>query len=388
MRDTSLFTNHDALWLFGAGRLKPGVTLSQARAGLAVLSHHLQQAYPKSNADREAAAFPVTLVPAPLRGYVEAFAGLLMAVVGLVLLIACANAANLLLAQATARRREMAIRVALGAGRGRLIRQMLIESTLVAFLGGCVAFLLASWIAPALLALKPPSLPIKFDAPMDWRVLAFTLALSLGTGIIFGLAPALRSARLDVIPVLKDEGGIGGYRRSKLRSVLVAAQISVCLLLLISAGLCVRSLMNAQSIDPGFDTQHILMAELDPGSLGYSETKGRAFYQELIGRIEALPGVTSVSTAADLPLGGMHMGVRAAAGGRPVPAEGLPFINSNEVGPGYFRTMGISLLRGREFTTEDGPDSPGVAIINQAMAKKYWPGENPVGLRLLVQNVA
>jgi len=384
--DSNFLSNRDTSWLFGTGRLKPGVTPSQAQADLSVLSHHLQKAYPKSNNDKEAALFPVTLVPGPFRGYVIAFTGLLMAVVGLVLLIACANATNLLLAQATTRRREMAIRSALGAGRGRLVRQMLIESTLVAFLGGCIAFIMASWISPALLALRPPGFPLKLDVPLDWRVLAFTMAVSLATGIIFGLAPALRSARLDVIPILKDEGGIGGYRGSKLRSVLVVAQISVCLVLLISAGLCVRSLMNAQSIDPGFDTEHVLVTELDPGSMGYSEIRGRSYFQELIGRVQALPGVTSVSTAGYLPLSTNQEMVMAGPARQADPARGLPAINTTDVGPGYFRTMGISLLQGREFTAQDGPGAPGVAIINEAMAKRYWPGEDPVGQRLIIQN--
>ena len=384
--DSNFLTNRNSMWLFGTGRMKPGVTPSQAQADLSLLAHHLQQAYPESNKDKDAASFAVTLVPAPFRGYVIAFTGLLMAVVGLVLLIACANAANLLLAQATARRREMAIRAALGAGRGRLIRQMLIESTLVAFLGGCVAILLASWISPALLALKPPSLPLKLDVPLDWRVLAFTLAVSLVTGIIFGLAPALRTGRLEVVPILKNEGGIGGYRRSKLRSALLVAQVSVCLVLLISSGLCVRSLMNAQSIEPGFDTQHVLMTDLDPGSLGYSESKGRAFYQELIRRVELMPGVKSASTAGYLPLATDEMMAGAGPQSQPIPAEGLQGIDTTEVGPDYFRTMGIALLQGREFTAQDGPGSPGVAVINEAMGKRYWPGENPVGQRLLVQS--
>ncbi|HLY60124.1 MAG TPA: ABC transporter permease [Terriglobia bacterium] len=380
--DPGFLTNHDITWLFGAGRLKPGETLLQAQADLSVLSHQLQKSFPQSNKDKEAAIFPVTLVPGPFRGYVAAFTGILMAVVGLVLLIACANAANLLLAQASSRRRETAIRTALGAGRGRLIRQTLVESTLVAFLGGCLAFLLASWIAPALLTLTPPSLPIKLTVPLDWRVLAFTLAVSLVTGIIFGIAPAFRAARVDIIPVLKDEGGIGGYRRSRLRSVLVVAQISVCLVLLVSAGLCVRSLLNAQSINPGFDTQHVLMAELDPGSLGYSESKGRAFYRELIARIEAVPGVKSVSTTGYLPLNTNQDMTEAGPERQTDPTQGLPAINTTDVGPGYFSTMGIPLLQGREFTAQDGAGSPGVAIVNEAMAKKFWPGENPVGQRL------
>lgn len=380
--DPGFLTNHNITWLFGAGRLKSGETSLQAQADLSVLSHRLQKSFPESNKDKEATIFAVAFVPGPFRGYVEAFTGILMAVVGLVLLIACANAANLLLAQANARRRETAIRAALGAGRGRLVRQTLVESTLVAFLGGCVAFLLASWIAPALLTLTPPSLPIKLDVPLDWRVLAFTLAVSLATGTIFGLAPAFRSARVDVIPILKDEGGIGGYRRSRLRSVLVVAQISVCLVLLVSAGLCVRSLLNAQSISPGFDTQHVLMAEVDPGNLGYSESKSRAFYQELIARIEAVPGVKSVSTTAYLPLTTNQDMTEAGPERQGDPTQHLPAINTADVGPGYFGTMGIPLLQGREFTAQDGPGSPGVAIVNKAMAKRFWPGQNPVGQRL------
>ena len=383
--DLNLLTNRESYWLFGIGRLKEGISQSQAHADLRVISRHLQQAFPESNKEMEAITFPVNLVPSPFRGYVAAFTGLLMAVVGLVLLIACANAANLLLAQATSRQREMATRAALGAGRGRLIRQMLVESTLVAFLGGCVAFLLASWCAPALLALKPPSLPIKVDVPLDWRVLAFTLGVSLATGIIFGVAPASRSAKTDVASALKDESSIGGYRKSRLRSALVVAQVAVCSVLLISAGLCVRSLLNARSIDPGFDTRHVLMAELDPGSLGYSEAKGRAFYQQLLERAEALPGVTSASLAGYLPLTTVQLMTGAGPEGQLVPPEGLPGIDANEVGPRYFQTMGIALLRGREFNEQDRPGSPPVAIINEAAAERFWPGQDPIGRRLLLQ---
>ncbi len=383
--DPNFLTNRHTSWLFGIGRLKPGKTPTEARANLGVLSHQLQQAYPESNRAMEAVTFPADLLPAPLRTYVVAFAGVLMVVVGLVLLIACANTANLLLAQATARRREMAIRAALGAGRGRLIRQALIESTLVALLGGCVASLLASWVAPALLALKPPSLPVNLDVPTDWRVFAFTFVASLATGVIFGSVPALRASRVEVAPALKEEGRGGSDRPSRLLSVLVVAEIAVCSALLISAGLCVRSLLNARSIDPGFDTQHVLMAVLDPGSMGYSEVKGRAFDQQLLERVRALPGVTSASLAGYLPLSTNEEMVGAGPESQPVPSGGLNGIDSTDVGPDYFRTMGITLLRGREFSEQDRAGSPPVAIINEAAAKRFWPGQNAIGQRLMVQ---
>jgi predicted permease len=382
--DPNYLNSRQSFWLFGAGRLKPGVTPLQAQADLRVLSRQLQQSYPESNKLLEAATFPLTLVPAPFRGYVIAFTGLLMVVVSLVLLIACANAANLLLAQATSRQREIAIRMALGAGRGRLIRQMLIESTLVALLGGCVAFLVASWLAPALLTLKPPTLPIKLDVPLDWRVLAFTLGVSLATGIVFGIAPALRGVKTGLAPALKDEVWIGSYRKSRLRDLLVVAQIAVCSVLLIGAGLCVRSLLNAQSIDPGFDTQHEMMAVLDPGSLGYSDAKGRAFYSELLDRVRALPGVTSASLVGYLPLTTEETVQATSPEDHPAPPGQAPGIDNTDVGPDYFRTMGIPLVRGREFNAQDRPGAPGVAIINEALAKRFWPGKDPIRRRLIV----
>jgi len=382
--DPNYLASRQSFWLLSVGRLKPGVKPLQAQADLRVLSRQLQQSYPESNKLLEAATFPATLVPAPFRGYVIAFTGLLMVVVSLVLLIACANAANLLLAQATARHREMAIRMALGAGRRRLIRQMLIESTLVALLGGCLAFLLASWLAPALLALKPPSLPIKMDVPLDWRVLAFTLGVSFATGIVFGIAPALRGAKAGLAGALKDEVWIGNYRKSRLRDGLVVAQIAVCSVLLIGAGLCVRSLLNARSIDPGFDTQHEMMAVLDPGSLGYSEAKGRAFYNGLLERVRALPGVSSASLAGYLPLTTQEMVQGTEPEDHPSPPGQAPGIDTTDVGPDYFRTMGITLVRGREFNAQDRPGAPGVAIVNEALAKRFWPGQDPIGRRLIV----
>jgi putative ABC transport system permease protein len=377
--DNSFLTSSGSFWLFGVGRLKPGIRPIQAQANLKILSNFIAQSHPQNHKDFEAATFRVNLVPEPFRGYVAAFTGLLMAVVGLVLLIACANAANLLLAQATGRRREMAIRAALGAGRGRLLRQMFVESSLVALCGGCVAVLLAKWSTPALLALKPPSLPIRLEIHLDWRVLTFTFTASIATAILFSIVPALRSARMDASLALKEDGPIGGVGSSRLRSVLVVAQIAVCLVLLISASLCLRSLVNAKSLDPGFDTRHVALAVLDPGSLGYSEAKGKIYYQQLLSRVEVMPGVTSASLASHLPLAAANWSQEITIEGHKTsPGEELA-VPLMTVGPKFFATMGIAIERGREFAEQDTAAAPRSVIVNAAMAAQFWPGQDPIG---------
>jgi len=371
--DPNFLGGWNSLWLFGVGRLKPGTPAIQARAEISLIASHLRQDHPESNKDIDAATFPVDLLPGPFRGYVAAFTGLLMAAVGLVLLIAGANAANLLLAKAVARRREIAIRSALGASRGRLLRQTLTESLLLALAGGAVGLVMALWSVPPLLALKPASVPVRIDVPIDWRVLAFTFLLALATGVVFGLVPALRSSKLDLVPALKNEALFAGLSRSRLRHALVIAQVAVCMVLLISAGLCVRSLLNARSIDPGFDTRHTLIAEVDPGSLGYSEGKRRTFYQQVMERLDALPGVSSVSFSAYLPLSTSRQFQAFVIGQQ---ETGLDVMY---VGPAFCRTMGIPLLRGRDFTVADATASPKPVIINDALAHRFWPGEDPMG---------
>ncbi len=371
--DPNFLGNWNSFWLFGIGRLKPGVTASQAQADLSVLSHRIQKDHPEINEKVEAATFPVNLVPGPFRGYVGAFTGLLMAVVGMVLLIACANAANLLLAKAVERRREVAIRSALGASRGRLVRQTLTESLLLSSMGGALGFVFALWAVPPLLALKPATLPVRIDVPIDWRVLAFTCFLALGTGVVFGFAPAMRSSKLELVPALKDEAWFGGLRRSRLRSALVIAQVSICLVLLIGAGLCVRSLLNARSIDPGFDSRHTLIAQVDPGSLGYSEGKRRTFYHQLLERLGAVPGVSSASFTAYLPLGTARQ-TQAF-----VIDQHEAGLDAMYVGPAFCRTMGVPILRGRDFTADDATASPKPVIINDALAHRFWPGQDPIG---------
>jgi predicted permease len=378
-----LLTTRTGYWLFVTGRPKPGIAPQQAQADLSVLEKQLAQAFPQSNKGWDAAVMPLSGLPPELNGVAAPVTGLLMAVVGLVLLIACANLANLLLARASRRTREMAIRSALGAGRGRIIRQMLTESAMLSLAAGVVALGLSVFSGPLLFKLKPPMLSfVNIQLPLDWRVLAFTLLVSLLAGFAFGVAPALRSSKVDVVSRLKEEA-TGSPARNRLRNVLVAGQVAVCTILLIGAGLCLRSLASASSIDPGFRISNRLVVTLDLDILGYSENRGREFYSQVIDKVGGLPGVESASVANHLPLGFARMATVVAIDGYQ-PPPGLPGIPIDfmGVGPGYFHTLGVSLLSGRDFTRQDNQASPGVVIINEAMAQRYWPGQNPVGKQM------
>src|SRR6266550_522941 len=350
-------SNWHGHWLIAIGLLKPEASVSGARAEVSVLEHQIELDHPDLKRNLDATVFPETLIPGPYRIYVSAFTALLMAVFGLVLLIACANVASFLLARVTGRTREMAVRSALGAGRGRLIQQMLVESTLLASLAGLVGLILAYWAAPLLLALKPASLPITLRLPVDWRVLVFTILVSLICGVAFGLTPALRTANVQVASNLKDETQPAGYRKSRLRSILMTGEIATCTVLLVCATFCVRSLRNASSIDPGFSTQHVVAATLNPGSLGYSDVQVRAFYQQLSERIRALPGVTVASFTDHLPLGPAREQTAVTDAMSPAPSkkDALP-VDVLRVAPDYFQTMGISLLRGRDFRSSESQE--------------------------------
>src|SRR5205809_1553896 len=371
-RDKGRLSNWGVHSLIAIGRLKPEASTNGARAEAGVLEHQIEKEHPDLKRNLGATVFPATLVPAPFRIYVSAFTASLMAVFGLVLLIACA----------TGRTREMVVRSALGAGRGRLIQQMLVESTLLSGLAGLAGLILAYWTAPLLLALKPASLPITLRLPVDWRVLVFTMVVSLICGVAFGLTPALRSARVQVASNLKDETQPAGYRKSRLRSSLITGEIATCTVLLVCATLCVRSLRNASSINPGFNTQHVIAATLDPGSLGYSDTLMRTFYEQLSEHVRALPGVTAASFTDHLPLGPprehtildpMHP---ESSNNYTIPVDIL------RVAPEYFQTMGIALLRGRDFVSSDGAEGSGVAIINEALAIRLSKNHDPVGQRI------
>lgn len=375
--------------LFAKARLKPGVTLERAQTELTALAGRLRKAYPEEDEGLTTTLVPtreVVLNPA-IDGPIIGVAGLIMGVVGLVLLIACFNIANLLLVRAAERRREIAVRLALGASRGRLIRQLLTESILLSLLGGLAGLLIALWTARLIVAFKPPlPIPLNLDVPLDWRVLAFTLGIALLTGILCGLAPALQSTRPGVVSALKDEevSLMRHHRKLGLRNVLVVAQVAISALLLVGSGLFLRSLGNAQSIDPGFKLRKgvAVQVALELGG-AYDEVKGRAFYDRLLERVRALPGVRSASLAEHLPLGlNIHVS-DVEIEGRPKPRKGEE-LESDRGGvvPGYFATLGIPLVAGRDFTAADRPGAQRVAIVNETAARRFWPGESPLGKRL------
>ncbi len=375
------------------GRLADGVSLERAQAQLGTLARRLGTEYPETNEGREVILVPsrdVILNPG-FDGPILGVAGFLMAIVGLVLLIACSNIANLFLARASDRKKELAVRLALGSGRGRLVRQLLTESLAVAFLGGLLSLLVATWTARLLAGFRPPiPVPIALDLGVDLRVFAFTLVLAVVTGVLCGLAPALQASRPDLVPALKNEGAdLGrGYRRFGLRNLLVVGQVTVSTLLLIGAGLFIRSLMNAQAIDPGFTLRRGVAATLMPQLGGaYSDEEAAVLYRDLLERARSLPGVRSAAMAEFLPLGLAisNKGVWIE-GQEPEGGEDPPAIDTMAIGAGYFRTLGIALQRGRDFSPRDDASAPGAVIVNETLARRYWPQGDPLGRRLFFDN--
>jgi predicted permease len=379
--DKNRLTSRDTYWLIVTGRMRSTGDRKNVQAEMHVLAKQLGLAHPEEEEVPDAEVYAMTLMPGPFRGYVFAFTGLLMIVFVLVLLIACTNAASLLLARATGRTREMATRAALGAGRARLVRQMLVESLMLAGIAGGAGVAIA-WVASRLLMeLKPGNLPIALEIPMDWRVLLFTMAVSVATGLVFGLAPALRASSVDAARVLREESQTAGRKKARMRNGLVVAQMAICVVLLAGATLCVRSLMNANAIDPGFSTRNIVLTDLDPGSLGYTPEKVKDFYARLLDRVRQLPRVKSAAYAAFLPLGTSRQAGTAGKILGPDP-NAIP-VSVFRVEPGLLGTMGIPLLQGRDLTEKeaDGTTPDGV-VINEYLGRRLWPGENPVGKRL------
>jgi predicted permease len=377
-------TRTDSHSVIGLGRLKPGVNRVQAAADLTALSHRFQEEIRGRKPEDGAVLTPSLMVPVPLRGFVRAFTATFMSAVFLVLLIACANAANLQLARATARRQEMAVRSALGAARGRLIRQLLTESVLLAAAGGALGLLLSMWLAQLMVRLVPTHLPLRFALTLDWRVLSFTAVVSVATGIIFGLAPAFRGTRPDMTSALKDETRGTAARRSRLANALIVGQMSLCLVLLLAATLCLRSLFNARAFDPGFEIKDRVTAGFNLNDFGYSPAEAQEFQARLLSRVQTLPSVRSAAWAAYLPLGTERNNGTFQLDGQEPGTEQSGFFERFSVGPGYFTTLGTTLLQGREFTGVDREGAPRVAIINEAAAGRYWPGANPIGRRLYI----
>jgi predicted permease len=370
--------------LFIKGRLNPDVTVEQAGAALATLSANLAEEYPETNENRAFSLLPtkdVAIHPLVDRMLVPV-AALLLTVVGLVLLIACVNLASFLLARAADRKKEIALRLALGAKRSNLIRQLLMETTLLSLLGAGGGVLLAYWTLDLLLSFKPPlPVPVNLDVGIDGTVLGFTTLVALLAGVAFGLVPALQATNPDLAPVLKDEGATTqGRRRLNVRNGLVVTQVAVSLVLLVGAGLFVRSLQKAQAIDPGFITEEAVLLWPNMQLSGFTEDEGKQIYLELEERLAALPGVSAVGLVSRLPLGAsvQTAGVKIE-GVQPSAGRDEIDVDDTAVSGEYFEAMGIPILRGRNFGPEDGPESPRVVIVSEAAAERFWPGQDPLG---------
>jgi len=368
--------------LFVLGRLKDGVSAGQAESALSTITQQLAREYPHDNEGRGVRLMTPGLFIPDIRNSVINFSGVLMGVVALVLLLACVNLANLLLARATERRKELAIRLALGASRARVVRQLITEAVLLSLGGGLGGILLATWINALVSAMKFPSdLPLIIDLRVDWRVLAFAFGVSLATGIAFGMLPALQASRPDLVPALKDEKSMGGFRRSRLRNGLVIMQVALSLVLLVCAGLVVRSLQVAQKTRPGFTPENAVTLSFDLGLQGYNEEKGRAFQKDILRRAESLPGISSVALVSTLPLSLDYSFTTIYVEGQAVTgSSNLPLAVPNEISPNYFRAMGIP-LRGRDFTDRDNKDESRVAIVNETFARRFFPGRDAIGGR-------
>jgi predicted permease len=387
-------------WLFGIGRLKSGVGLEQARAALEASAAAYVRTLPQSLTPPK-----ITLLAidegGPGRLQMQSVAWLLGGVVGAVLLIACANIANLLLSRTASRRRELAVRLAIGASRARVVRQLLTESVVLSLVGGVCGVALAWAVIQAVEAAPPPpgALPLAFDFAIDRRVLLFSVALSFVTGLLFGVAPALKASRPGLVSALKDASTSGDDCgvRFELKKVLVVAEVALSLLLLIAAGLFVRSLQSARAIDPGFEAGKLVSAPLSVNLLRYTRLQGREFYRQVVERVEHVPGVESASVARVAVLGGtgrvlsIHVEGRGAtheqvmSEGSQVVTSDRTVVNANVVGPRFFTTIGVPIVAGRDFGDQDVEGAPSVSIINETIANLHFPGENPIGKRVSVE---
>lgn len=375
-------------WLWVMGRLKPGVSYAQANSEAATIGKRLQQEYADTNKDRAIELLPssaVKIFPGVDKA-LYATSAVLLAVVGLVLLIACANVANMMLARAAARRREIAVRLSLGAGRARLVRQLLTENLMLSLAGGGLGLLLAAWSNNAMNGLRLPiPINIGFNLGNDWRVMTFTFLACVGATVFFGLAPALQASKTDLVTALKEESRTGGAARGRLRNVLVVAQVALSLVLLIGAALSVRSMWNAHLVHPGFESNGLVQAGFTPSLQGYTQQREEIFFRQLKERVQNLPGVESVAFASHLPLAfSIRLTSTAPEGQDSAPVEKWPQIDTATVSPGYFETMGIPVVKGRVFADADTRESPKVAVINETFAARFWPGQDPLGKRVRV----
>ena len=367
---------------FVAGRLKPGVSAAQAGSSFNIIAAELAREHPNENEGMTIKLSPPGLFGVAGRGTILGFSVVLMGVVGLVLLLVCANLANLLLARAVERRREIAVRLALGAGRWRIVRQLLTESLLLSLLGAALGLAPAFWLINAAGTFRPPmDVPLSTELSLDARVLFFTFAITFGASVVFGLLPALQATKPELVSALKGESS-PGYGRSRLRSALIVAQVALSFALMISAGLVLRGLQRVQDADPGFNPQHAVKVSFDLDLQGYDRERGLQFQRRLLDRVRALPGARAAGVGNPVPLD-LYVAVFPVniEGRAPVREGEAPLSGVAVAGPGYFQALGARLLKGRDFTEQDDEQSPRVAVVNETFARRCWPGADAIGQR-------
>jgi predicted permease len=373
--------DRSVLSVFVAGRLKPGVTVAKAESELQGVAANLAKEYPRENEGMSIRLSRPGVWGGSVRGWLLGFSGVLMGVAGLVLLLVCTNLANLLLARGVDRRKEIAVRLSLGARRGRVVQQLLTESFLLSLLGGALGLVMAFWLVH-LPAKFSPSLPISLALDIDWRVLSFSLAITFVTCAVFGLLPALQATRPDLVRGLKDETVLSGFRRSRLRGVLVVAQVALSLVLMISAGLVLRGLMRTQDSDFGFNPRHAVKMSVDLDLQGYDRERGKLFQQQILDRVRSLSGVEAAGVGNFIPPDPHVMTAPILIEGQPPPRAGeTSRCGTASISPGYFQALGMRLVRGRDFLERDDESSVRVAVVNESLARRSWPGEDALGKR-------
>ena len=383
----NLLHDHHQFWLLGFGRLKPGVVIEQAQEEMTLRLQTEVKNYPEEHKGHDSVTvYPLWRNPFGLNFFLSTLLPLLMSIAGLVLLLACANVANLMLVRSVGRRREIAIRMSLGASRWRLVRHLLVESLTLALAGGAVALVITFWTKGTLMKFLPVTedIPVALSIGTDRTVLLAALVVSVLTGVVFGILPALRSSSIAPVAVLKEDTGSasGGLRKARLASALVVAQISLSLLLLICAGLFIRSFLSAQLINPGFNPHHVLIASYDLFTAGYSDASGAEFDRQLVAKLQGLPGIQSVALSNRVPLafGGGSTSVKPEG----YVSQGNESMETQDaiITPNYFQTMQIPLVKGRDFTLQDTTKSQRVAIVSEAFVNRYWPNQEALGKKL------
>lgn len=376
-------------WITMIGRLKPGITMSQAEVSLKTIASALEKQYPRENDGRTVSTASVNdaALGIDLRKNFVLAGGMLMAVVGVVLLIACVNLANLLLGQAARREKEMSIRAAMGAGRTRMIRQMLTESMVLSLLGAAAGLMIAAWGKNLLWKYRPPFLPAdSVSLTLDTRVLLFTLGIAVATGVLFGVVPAIKASSPDIVEALKTggRGNTSGGSQHRLRSALVVSEVALALIALVGAGLFLRSMKNAQNIDPGFESKNLMLMTFDVASQRYGRQQGEQFFRDAMLRVKNLSGVADATVSTMFPVGGTILGTVFKEGEQANPNYRGTLVSQPAIVPGYFNTMRIPMVSGRDFTEFDKEGSQRVAVVNQVAGKMFWGGEDPIGKRLAI----